>query len=69
MRGELLRVSNPWSVVGEFFQDTLLGKGILYLPISHFPLIHFPFLTYPFITKSLQLSLFYLGSLYFRVGT
>jgi len=28
-------VSYQWSVVGGFFQDILLGKEILYLPISH----------------------------------
>jgi len=43
MRGELVRVGYQWSVVGEFFQDILSGKGILYLP------------TYPFIT---HLSIF-----------
>jgi len=39
-RGELNRVGYQWSVVGEFFKDTLSRKGILYLPISHFPLTH-----------------------------
>ena len=40
-RGELLRVSGPWSVVGVYFQDTPFYEKKFYLLISHFLLIHF----------------------------
>jgi len=38
----LFRVGYQWSVVRAYFQNTLSGEGILYLPISHLPI-------YPFI--------------------
>jgi len=40
MRGELLRVSDQWSVVGGSFWIPLWKRGILQL--THFPLTHLP---------------------------